>query len=373
MRSGEDLYKLVEEYAALGEHRTGTPVDSATLAWLSDLLRQAGANVAQQPFSFDRYDATWEIQVDGEPVQSIPLFYEGIGRVTTGTPATMVWEPGLAHTGFDATLDEFTRDALAAGSTAAVIATGGPTGLLHAVNRKPVPGSGLPTLLVPGELANQLESSDLQVEIDARIVPGDSANVVARFGSGPIDETLVITTPISGWFRCAGERGTGIAIAIDAAEELAADHPVLFIGASGHELHHQGAQLAVRKLEGVPRAIVHIGASVAATARPPVDGRAVLTPSLTARVAAEPARIASIASILGDIGIQTVTPERPGDPDEWAGESKNWVQFKRPLLSLVGGFPLFHAPEDTPERATTPALLASVSGAVTDAIRQLVR
>ncbi len=372
-RNGTQLYELVTEYSDLGEHRTGTPVDQATIAWLSEHLRQSGALVEHQPFTFDRYEAEWEVLIDGESVQSIPLFYEGVGQVATDNPATLIWEPGLSNTGLDSIFGSFARQAISDGATAAVVATGGPSGLLHAVNRTPVPGSGLPTLLVPGAFGEQLGSADIQVEIDARIVPGESANVVGRYGEGEIEETVVITTPISGWFRCAGERGTGIAVALEAAEALALDFPVLFIGASGHELHHQGAQLAVRELRGRPRAIVHIGASVAAAEAPPIDGQATLTRSLTGRVSADPVNVERIAVALETVGIATVVPHPLHDPAEWQGESKNWVQFERPLLSLVGGFHLFHAPEDTPDRATTPELLESVSTAVTAAIRWLAK
>jgi len=34
-RTGEHLYQLVQAYAALGDHHTGTPVDHATRAWFA--------------------------------------------------------------------------------------------------------------------------------------------------------------------------------------------------------------------------------------------------------------------------------------------------------------------------------------------------
>ncbi len=372
MRQGSDLYRLVCEYADLGEHRTGTAVDRATTDWLAGLLRGAGAAVEFQPFEFSRYQAEWEVRVDGEPVQSIPLFYEGIGLASTNHPATMSWKPGLSHTGLDPAFDAFARQALADGAPAAVVATGGPTGLLHAVNRAPILGSGLPTLLVPGRLGDRLGSARVEVTFDARILTGRSNNIIGRFGDGPIEETLVITTPISGWFRCAGERGTGIAVAIEVAAAIAQNQPVMFIGASGHELYHQGAQRAVREIAGPPQAIVHIGASVAAAAQPPVNGSAILTPDLVARISADLGQSTELSAVLAEVGIRTVVPQRPNDPEEWTGESRNWAHFNRPLFSLVGGFPFFHAPEDTPERATTPALLEKVSHAVATSVRLMV-
>ena len=371
MYSSNDLYQIVAEYSDLGEHRCGAEVDRATIDWLSEHVRQAGGRVERQPFTFDRYDADWEVRVDDRPVQSIPLFYEGVGQVRTDDPATMVWEPGLSNTGLDSVFNDFSRRAIEHGSTAAVVATGSQHGLLHAVNRQPVLGSGLPTLLVPGALGNRLESAEIEVELRAQIVPGESANVIGHFGAGPIEDSVVITTPISGWFRCAGERGTGIAVALAAAEALAAQTSVLFIGAGGHELHHQGAQKALADLDGVPRAIVHIGASVAAAADTPVDGLATLTEDLLATVSTGPQEYQRVAEILNGASIRTAAPEDPTSPDSWSGEAKNWAHFGKPLFSLVGGFPLFHAPEDTVERATTPALLESVSMAVTSAVQIL--
>jgi hypothetical protein len=369
MRSGSDLYQIVAEYSDLGEHRTGTAVDQATIGWLSEHLRQAGAAVEQQHFAFDRYQADWEVRIDGAAVQSLPLFYEGVGQACPDAPAKLVWEPRLSNTGFDATFADFSRTALADGAPAAVVATAGPSGFLHAVNRRPALGSGLLTLLVPGRFAADLGAAQIEVEIDSQIMPGESANVIGEFGRGSLEESIVVTTPISGWFQCAGERGTGIAVALATAKELSADYPVLFIGASGHELHHQGAQKALQDLDGVPKSIVHIGASVAAAAEPPVNGHAELTAEIEARVAADAGVCQQIAALLDAARIRTAAPDQPLSPDAWLGEAKNWAHFERPLFSLVGGFPLFHAPEDTVERATTPALLESVSEAVIDALR----
>ena len=72
--------------------------------------------------------------------------------------------------------------------------------------------------------------------------PGsDSPNIVARFRSADsTDQALVLTTPVSGWFNCAGERGCGIAIALILAEKLSAHCNVDLLLASGHELGFAG-------------------------------------------------------------------------------------------------------------------------------------
>ena len=58
-------------------------------------------------------------------------------------------------------------------------------------------------------------------------------------------------------------------------------------------------------------------------------------------------------------------------PESWIGESRVWCTLERPLLSIAGGFPLFHTPEDVPERATSPALLERVFHAALAAARIL--
>ena len=58
-------------------------------------------------------------------------------------------------------------------------------------------------------------------------------------------------------------------------------------------------------------------------------------------------------------------------PESWVGEAREWCTLDRPLISMAGGFPLFHTPEDVPERATTPALLERVYHAALAAARVL--
>ncbi len=79
----------VVAYSDLGDHRSGTAVDEDSLAWMQAELTRIGAvDVRRMPYSFRRYDAQWEVRIDGNEVPSIPLFYEGVGNVRTADPAT---------------------------------------------------------------------------------------------------------------------------------------------------------------------------------------------------------------------------------------------------------------------------------------------
>ena len=55
------------------------------------------------------------------------------------------------------------------------------------------------------------------------------------------------------------------------------------------------------------------------------------------------------------------------DPPLYGGEGGEWIRLGMPLLSFLGGFPLFHAPEDLPQNATSPELLNVVCEAVVEA------
>src|SRR4029450_2643853 len=116
---------------------------------------------------------------------------------------------------------------------------------------------------------HQMASGPVTATISARRVPDQAENLVARFGSGA-DAPLVITTPLTGWFTCAGERGTGIAVALELARELGSSMPVVVIATTGHALENYGTRQQLEAGLGfAPRAVIHIGASLAAGWFPP--------------------------------------------------------------------------------------------------------
>ena len=121
------------------------------------------------------------------------------------------------------------------GAPVAVVATRSPSGGLAVPNRTPAPpGSGLPGLLVAGALAEKLRMASIRARIAARIIEGRTSNVIGRVGAGPDSDRILLTTPLSGWFRCGGERGTGIAVMLAVVEQLAAEGvPLLVTGNSG--------------------------------------------------------------------------------------------------------------------------------------------
>ena len=60
------------------------------------------------------------------------------------------------------------------------------------------------------------------------------------------------------------------------------------------------------------------------------------------------------------------------DAQRWVGESEAFADLGRPMLSVSGAGRDFHCPEDTPDRATSPAALGAVAAALGDAVELLL-
>jgi hypothetical protein len=338
------LYDLVCEYAGLGDHRTGTATDAATLEWFADACHRAGATTRLQPWEFPRYDASWQVRANGVEVSSIPLFYSGIGDVRATVPLQRVDATGLMPVGGH-TADRH---------PAVAMATDGREGRLVAFNSAPTLAAGVPTICVAGSV----DSEQVDVELSARIVAGRSANVIASFGAGT--RRLLVSTPLSGWFACAGERGTGIAVALDVCRQLAEDGvAVTLVGTSGHELDGIGVKHFLAHESPSADAVLHIGASVAVH-RPAGGVDRQYARSSVAMSAFEGA----------DCDFTQVTDAR--SPSSWFGEATHWCRIGLPLLSVAGTFPLFHTPDDVPEAATSPELLTAMSQRVLNGARGLL-
>jgi hypothetical protein len=365
MATGDELYAVVEEYANLGEHRSGTEVDTATVDWFAQHLTDLGATTSFVPYGFDRFDVRWEVAVDGEPIPSMPLFYEWEGTVTTDRPRA-VKVPVIAGTVVPA-FDELVPAMHTDGVDAAVIATDVHGGFLCAVNRTPTPKakSGLPTVCIAGSRLEQVQEGRTSVHLDGQIVPGRSANVVGHIGDGPDEHRVLLATPMSGWFRCAGERGTGIAVCLAVARELAERGPVTVLGTNGHELSGQGVHHHLRNASVAEKAILHFGASVGSGNSDGVDPPSARTPGLMPSAWAGSGRRDELRRALAPLGVEVRLPDddQAASPDGWVGESRAWSALRRPLVSIAGWFPLHHAPEDVPHLATSPELLQSAYSA----------
>lgn len=362
---GTELYGLVREYADLGIHRTGTDVDRATADWLSSHLKHGGAEFLRQAYSFTFFDGASSVRLDGDEIPSMPLYYEALGDLSTGHVGIAEYYDGEHGGGLDELLEATIDSAVLAGYDALVIATGGSRGDLVAINCVPKLRNRIPVVLVPGRYAHALRANSVTVEYSAVIRTAVSTNITGCWNAKQTGPSVVITTPTSGWFACAGERGTGIAVALKVAERLSnalPQVPLEFVAPSGHELGYHGAWHLVEAVKAPPKAILHLGSCIATQ-----------DAEMTAIVHTSDAIFDSVANALKPMRINAQRPKDPLDPDCWVGESQCWAGFGRPMLSLAGVSPLFHTPDDIAEKSTTPELLETAVDCITKAAMALIQ
>jgi hypothetical protein len=359
-RTGDHLYQLVQAYAALGDHRTGTPVDHATLAWFATELGQRGARVDTVPYRFERYVADCRLMADATEVEALPLYYEAVGQVHSSRLhlAELATNASIPGNSIAPQLDEVIARARISGADAAILATSGAGGRLVALNRAPVLGSGFPTVLVPGSALPRLRQAAVHLDLDARLEPSASATVIGHFGQGDATNPVVVATPLSGWFRCAGERGTGIAIALQLSQDLAERWPVMVVGTTGHELHYLGLRRLLAAPALHPAAVIFLGADLATMPLGPERGSTFAAFHQGCTTAGE-----GLAKRLEAVLAPVRFPVR-SNPAQWSGEGEEWVRLGAPLLSLASRSPLFHTAADLPEHATSPEQLEVTQTAV---------
>lgn len=320
------MIDLVRHYSSFAHHRTGTANDLEVIDWLAALLRNDGAGVDIDRWSFPQWTAHWSAELDGQPIDALPTFYE-----------------------------------VSDCDDVRVVASTHPSGRLYVSNRHPVAES-VPylTMIVAGRHAARVDDVVARIE-RVHITDGLSANVRAMWpGAGP---KVTVATPMSGWFSCASERGTGIAVARHLARELAAEgRQVELLCTSGHELFNIGL---TREFEGRVDAdgetIVHVGASAAAAGRGPSGLSELL--AVTTNVENQGRRLAELGYV-----------QRVGgrEPKDWIGEARQWQSRGLPLLSVAGASEWFHTPDDVVENSTSADLLDLVADAFLHDVREFV-
>jgi hypothetical protein len=337
---GQLLFADVETYAQLPFHLTGTEHDHQTIDWLADCLATDGATVEKRPWTFPRWTATWSAELDGTVIDSLPVFYEAVGTF--------------------------------ASSKIDVVATAHPGGLLTVNNRHAAHSVGdtiRARLLVAGRYADR--EKDVRAHISGAVVlEGRSANIAAGYGCQFDEVDVLVATPISGWFSCASERGTGIAVARWLAHELAAQGVrVGLLATSGHELFNIGLERQLAMRAPKPSLIVHVGASVAARQFAGASDF-LSSPQFSDMLVATTNQDSYATANLASIGFQP----RSGnlDPKTWIGEGTRWCTLGSPLLSVAGMSHWFHTPDDRADIATHPNLLAAVATALLNDVGALL-
>jgi hypothetical protein len=202
-----------------------------------------------------------------------------------------------------------------------------------------------------------------------------AANVLGRLIRRADAEWIVVSTPSSGWFTCAGERGPGVAILLALAEWASSrpgDLNYLFVANSGHELDFLGARLLHDAHLAPPpektRAWLHLGASIATPPWHNVAG--VLRPAdrvTTGTLQAADELAPIMRGAFADLPMYSLRT------DTQIGEFRDLAEHGYRGLGVVGGSdPWFHAERDDPSTVSADTL-AAVSRAVAAALEGVER
>ncbi|WP_183556780.1 hypothetical protein [Mucilaginibacter sp. SP1R1] len=284
--NGDKLFATVKKFVGLGIHRTGYPADYATSAWLSNELKSYGYKVNYLEFPVKQFfleSAT--VQVGQNSLAAFPLWYvndqanlhvSGVLADTRAADAkTLNGKIALTRLKGGGQLDAASikglKDIIAQGAKGIVAITENISGQIVASNtQKDRTPWAVPVVFVaPKDSAKLLsrinQAVSLTVKGTFKEVKG--RNVYGTIGTG--SKYVVISTPISGWFTCGGERGPGIATWLALAKWVSTaklPYTFVFTGNSGHELAGIGANAFLDQLAPAPEKTalwVHLGAGIA--------------------------------------------------------------------------------------------------------------
>lgn len=381
--TGTYLYKDVQAYAALGEHRTATEVDRKTSEWLRQQLEGFGFSARLQPFAVRQFFLERaELTLDNATkVPCFPLWPPlaterragivpsgpGADGDVRGAIALVKLPPGGALTATSphaAILMRLIEAGVAGIIGVSTSITGEPIALNS--DRTNEPWSVPIVLIGEAQEAAVRAARQASIVIAGRDNPqAEAFEVIGTLGkvNAQGSKHFVVSTPSSGWFRCAGERGPGIAIWLALARWVShreSGSRFTFVASSGHELHEQGMRYFLDRFAPQPAEVaawLHLGAGVAAygwaregdtlrrlnrgyQSRRLLTNRREWSGVLTRT-------FVSVRDLQFDI---TDTP--PGELGQIA--ARGYKAF-----GVAGGHPFHHAPGDT-DRTTGPEILEPI-------------
>ena len=285
------LQSVLERYAGFGDKASGGPGDEACGAWLEGELARAGYACSRQMFETPYFEPRQASLVcDAARAAVIPqavVVATGASGVTG--PLRRADSAGELAGAIALVVLPFKRwasiadpqaarplvEALQRGAAGAVLVTTGPSGeaiALNVTSKRVVfdrPVAVLAPKDAPPFMSAAAEGRPATLTLDGRGGRRPAWNLLARLDRGAA-KTVIVTTPRSGWFGCAAERGSGLAVWLDLARWLPRSTRGVnleFAANSGHEYEFLGGEHYLEARAPKPaatKAWVHIGASAAA-------------------------------------------------------------------------------------------------------------
>jgi Peptidase family M28 len=371
------ISRIINEYARQGFHRTGTTVDRVSGDWLCEEVRQTGLAPTRESFSLSRVDLVANVLIAPDRrIDGVPLFDGGFtdtGGIRGRLGALQSdGEIGLAETAPNAAASGPLGDARRTNRHKAIVCVtrGQRPGLCPSNADFFVRPFGPPVLQVSSDQDSWLTEQarrGVEVQLISHVARAraTAVNVTATLeGADPRLAPLVISTPRSGWYSCASERGGGIACWLEAMRALRMVRPartVIFVAFSGHELGSLGIHAFVDRRPAIiskAAAWIHFGANIGAATDP---GN---------RLAASDDdfdRMASHAMASAGLSVDQRIP-RGGIP---GGEAEVVHRAGGRYVAVTGRNALFHNLEDRGPHAVNPSVIARFSTAFIAAARSM--
>ena len=385
--SDEKLRADLVQYSAMGEHRTASAIDHVTSNWIRRRLEAAGFTAELQPWTLRQFQLKecW-VEVYGKRLEAFPLWYP---KATGPTPIcdrlTLSGETvsgRIALTQFSDIMvtpksDHASKiqDSASAGARAIVGCTPHPSGEVYGqnvippYNQTPWP---IPVVMIAPRNWHILEAAAIHNDKISVHLSGDDElssvayNVAAKLERG--DSWIIISTPQSGWFRCASERGAGVALLIALAKWASASdlpHSFLFLSTTGHEIGHMGIHNLMETydlpLPTKTECWLHLGSSIGAFAFDS-DSEGLLIPS-----GAEPESwLFSSANMINALerNFAEFTHLKPEIYNRKNGEIRWILESGYTAFALMGSQKFFHLDKDGPENVDA-SLLSKLGKAIT--------
>ena len=375
------IAEIVQAYDSQGNHRTATAGDIAAAEWLQAEIRAMGATPQLEAFPIDRVDpGPAYLDIGGRRIDGVPVFdaafsgAEGVkGRLgALGSDAEIALVESDPYVLLEPQREQRSAVAEARKSkhTAAVILTRGSVPGLFLLNAIAfMSPSGPPMLQVSAVESERLKKhaaslGEITLHARASRTATRASNVVVRFaGRDASLPPLVVSTPRSGWWQCAGERGGGIACWLETIRAIAAISPereVLFAAFSGHETGFIGIEdYLARRADLAKRAElwIHYGANVGVPNQENLFN------------ASEPsvARWAGAALEAKGLAIDHLADSKTLPRGEARAIHRNGARY----VSMVCGTDLFHNPGDRWPEAVDVGELGAYASAFSRAVAEL--
>ena len=392
----------LDRYIGFGGKQSGGAGDDAAGAWLASSLDALGFAVERQAFDAPFFEpnrceircgsttaAVWAQPIvvpTGPAGVAGPLVridpYGNAAGSLDGAIALLDLPAARWSSAVAKPIREPVAAAFAAGAKGVVVITNGPTGQLIALNadgRAPM-FAGPVGLLAPRDarpfLAAATTRQSATLTLDGRGGRRRAFNLVGRVDRGK-SKWLVVSTPRSGWFTCAGERGPGIAVWLALARwarDAVLGYNLAFLCNSGHEYEYLGAAEAAKTIAPKPADThfwLHLGAGIAARDWHELPGQWRPLPGVDSqRVLAVSPELLPIARrvFAGHVGYEAPYSSR----EVAAGELVEIIAAGYANVAGVFGSHRYHHVADDDARCVSASSVATIAAAFRDFVAAVV-